>query len=72
VFAKFAGELKDKRTYFELQRQAINPCIEQQNDENQMFQIFKKQRNRKIPALPVLFKIRNLKLKLSEYHLNTD
>ena len=70
IYAKFAQEIKDKRTFFELQRKSEGSCIQDSNLDNQMFQLFIRQKNSKIPALPILFKIQQGKLRLQEYQLS--
>ena len=72
VFQKFAREIRDKRTYLELCKNSVSPCISENNETNQMYRYFVECRDKKIPCLPILFKIINLKLRLDEYTMNPE
>jgi len=70
MFADFAGELKEKSSFNDMCKNSTQAAVQANNTDNYMMRYFEECTKKNVQALPILFKIKDGILKLTEYTLN--
>lgn len=71
IAADFAKEIRDKKVFYDLCKSSlISPTVNATNDQNHLLKYFTNCHQSNVVALPILFKIKNKRLKLENYVLN--
>jgi hypothetical protein len=69
--ADFAKEIRDKKVFYDMCKNSQSPSVQELNTQNHLFQYFRLCQRSNVLSLPILFKIRDQRLQLDGYTLNS-
>jgi hypothetical protein len=67
VAAEYAKEIRDKKVFYDLCKNYVAPSVSATGESNPLLKFFTECQQSHVVALPILFKIRDGKLKLENY-----